>query len=60
MDTNCALKALMVTVAGGGFGFLMALFMNSVEMRDMDLATKFSTKMSLRVKKLIFIYINLH
>lgn len=36
MDTNCAAKAGMVTVAGGAMGFMMALFMNAVEMRDMD------------------------
>ena len=51
MDTNCAAKAGMVTVAGGAMGFLMALFMNAVEMRDMDYGrTKQSTRYVLRVK----------
>ena len=50
MDTNCAAKAAMVTVAGGGMGFLMALFMNAVEMRDLDYGrTKQSTRYVLRV-----------
>ncbi|CAD8112207.1 unnamed protein product [Paramecium sonneborni] len=49
MDTNCAAKAGMVTVAGGAMGFLMALFMNAVEMRDMDYGrTKQSTRYVLR------------
>lgn len=50
MDTNCAAKAGMVTVAGCAMGFMMALFMNSVEMRDMDYSrTKQSTRYILRV-----------
>jgi len=36
MDTNCFAKACMVTVGGGAMGFLMAMFMNAVEMRDLD------------------------
>ena len=33
-DSSCLAKVTMVTVAGYGMGFLMALFMNAVEMRD--------------------------
>ena len=41
----------MATVAGGGFGFLMALFMNAMEMRDFDTLGrgKISTRMSVKV-----------
>lgn len=32
MDNNCIVKTIFVTLAGGGFGFVMALFMNAMEM----------------------------
>lgn len=30
------MKAGMMTVGGGAMGFLLAMFMNAVEMRDLD------------------------
>lgn len=40
----------MVTVGGGAMGFVMALFMNAVEMRDLEYGrTKQSTRYVIRV-----------
>jgi len=36
IDTNCGLKAMMVTIGGGVMGLVMALFMNAMEFREMD------------------------
>ena len=37
MDKSCLMKAGIVAVGGGGFGFLMAVFMNAVEFnRDIE------------------------
>ena len=51
METNCLLKAAMVTVGGGVMGFVMALFMNAMEFRDVELIgnVRSSTKKALRV-----------
>jgi len=50
MDTNCFLKAVMVTVGGGAMGFVMALFMNAVEYREIEYGrSKMPTRAVLRV-----------
>jgi import inner membrane translocase subunit TIM22 len=41
----------MVTVGGGAMGFMMALFMNAVEFREIDYGrSKMPTRAVLRVK----------
>ena len=50
LDTNCLLKAAMVTVGGGAMGFVMALFMNAVEFRELEYGrSKMPTRAVLRV-----------
>ena len=50
LETNCALKAAMVTVGGGAMGFVMAIFMNAVEYRDLEYGrTKLPTRAVMRV-----------
>jgi import inner membrane translocase subunit TIM22 len=50
LETNCALKAAMVTVGGGAMGFAMALFMNAVEFREIEYGrSKMPTRAVLRV-----------
>jgi len=36
MDNNCAMKAGLVTIGGWGMGLVMSMFMNAVEMRDLE------------------------
>ena len=40
MDTNVFFKSGIVTVGGGVLGFVMALFMNAMEMRDVIIQNK--------------------
>lgn len=51
MDNNCAMKAAVVTVGGWGMGLVMSMFMNAVEMRDIEQigSGKVSTKMTMAV-----------
>lgn len=49
MDSNCALKAGIVTIGGWAMGLVMSMFMNAVEMRDIETIGngKVSTKMTI-------------
>ena len=50
-DTSCMVKSGIVTVGGYAMGFVMALFMNAMEFREIDTARGFkvSTKKALQV-----------
>lgn len=37
MDKNCILKASLSYVMGGAMGLVMAMFMNAVEMREVEI-----------------------